>query len=459
MLKKRLALNFGANLCIQFVTIFVQLASVPLFLSFWSKERYGAWIIISSIPAYLSLAEAGFPSASANEVSMAVAEGDRERALRSLHTACGFLAGISVVLLALTILAFYAVPWSKWLTFSAVTVDEVKWTVFFLNLYTIVGILINIFSIVYRAAYRFARNNILNNGALRLVEFAVIGLALVLSHSMIWVAGGMLVTRSIWLAVCFFDCRVLSPDLRVGVSGFSVAELKRSWRPSVMFMANSLGSAIYIQGLTLLVGVSVGAAAVVVFNTTRTLTRVIVQFVTMIRQSAWPEFSYLIGAGDANRARKLNELTFEMSVVASTTLAVTIFFAAPWIIPRWTHHAVRLDVPLLVIFLSSAVLNGFWSVTLGFLMGTNQHEALTVRYLLSATIAVFLAALSAHRSGIYGVAFAMILCELMILPYAISRTCHLLHQPVKEFIVASMQFRMVRQMLAGYYQRWLASAE
>jgi O-antigen/teichoic acid export membrane protein len=225
-----------------------------------------------------------------------------------------------------------------------------------------------------------------------------------------------------------------------------------------MFMANTLGSAIYIQGLTLLVGASLGAAAVVVFNTTRTMTRVIVQFVTMIQLSVWPEFSYLFGVGDFTRARRLNELSFEVSWTASIVLAGMIYFVAPWIMPLWTHHAVRFDQSLLVIFLTSAVLNGLWSVTSGLLMGTNQHVGLTVRYLMAATLAVILAALSVHRLGIYGVAFPMIVCELIMLPYAISRTCHLLHQPVKDLILGSIQLRAVRQSAAVYCHRWVAKA-
>jgi O-antigen/teichoic acid export membrane protein len=457
VLKKRLAQNFGANLFAQFTNVMVQLASVPLFLSFWSKERYGAWLLISAIPVYLSLGEAGFATSSANEVSMAIAQGNRARALRSLHTAWGFLAGISVVLLALTLVAFFAIPWNQWMKFSAVTSGEVRWTIFLLNLYSIAAILIGIFGTIYRAAYRFARNNIVNTGG-RLAELIGMGLVLVFTHSMICVAGAMLMTRLITLMVLFIDSRIFSPNLHLGLSGFSFAELKRTWRPSMMFMANTLGSAIYIQGLTLLVGASLGPVVVVVFNTTRTLTRVIVQFVLMVKSSVWVEFSYLFGAGDINRARRLNELAFEVSGVSSVVLAAMIFLAAPWIMPLWTHHAVQVDRLLLVILLSSAVLNGIWTVTSALLMGTNQHEGITVRYLMAATLALVLGIVTVHRLGIYGIALAMVVCELVLLPYPIFKTCHLLGQPVRELLSNSIQLRAVRQMLAGYCQRWLAKA-
>jgi O-antigen/teichoic acid export membrane protein len=261
----------------------------------------------------------------------------------------------------------------------------------------------------------------------------------------------MLIMRLLTFAALFFDGRSFSSDLSLGLSAFSFSELKQSWRPSVMFMANTLGTAMYIQGLTLLVGATLGAAAVVVFNTTRTLSRVIVQFVTMIKLSVWPEFSYLIGVGDLTRARRLNELSFEVSWTASVGLSAMIYFAAPLVMPLWTHHAVQLDRSLLLILLVSAALNGIWSVTSGLLMGINQHEGLTLRYLAAAGIAIILGGLSVRYAGLKGVAVGMIVCELMLLPYAISRTCHLLEQPVAEFILDSMQLRMIRGLAAEYF--------
>jgi O-antigen/teichoic acid export membrane protein len=455
MLKKRLALNFGANLYVQLVNVIVQIGSVPLFLSFWSKERYGAWILISSIPACLSIGEAGFATSSANEVSMAMAHGNRERALRSLHTAWGFLVAISVVLSAAGVISFFAVPWERWLNPSEVTIHEIRWTVLLLVLFTIAGILIAIFRAIYRAAYKNARFTVVTTSG-NLAESIGMGVAVVFTHSMVCAAALMLIMRLLLFAALLLDRRNFASDLHLGLSAFSFAELKQSWRPSVMFMANTLGSAIYIQGLTLLVGAGLGAAAVVVFNTTRTMTRVIVQFVAMIQLSVWPEFSYLFGVGDFTRARRLNELAFEVSWTACLILAVMIYVVAPWLMPLWTHHAVRVDQSLLVIFLTSAVLNGLWSVTAGLLMGTNQHQGLTLRYLVAATFSIILGASSVHYLGIYGVALAMIACELIMLPYAISRTCQLLRQPVKELIYDSVQLRVTRHMLGEYYQRRLA---
>jgi O-antigen/teichoic acid export membrane protein len=457
MLKKRLALNVGANFFAQFATVFSQLAIVPLFLSFWSKESYGVWLLISSIPAYLTIGDGGFASQAGNEMSMAVANGDYKKARQSLHTAWGFLLAISAGLLVIVGGILLIFPWGRWLKFPGLTTNELLWVLWILSVYIIVSICTGIFEPIYRTVYRNPRCQVLSTFG-RLGELVATGISVALSHSMVYLAAAMLTARLIAAVAIWADSRHHSPNLHLGLSAFSLAELKVAWRPAVMFMAGTMGNAFYFQGLTLLVGASLGPVAVVVFNTTRTLTRAIAQFGMIIRMAVRTEFSYLYGGGDFVRARRLNELAFEVSSCTSLIMALGIFFTAPFILPLWTHHAVSVQPMLLSLFLASAVLNGVWSVTSGLLLGINKHEGLMLRYLLAAALALSLAAISVHKMGLYGVASAMVVCELVLLPYAISRSCHLLHQPVKEFLYGSIQLKAIRQAATDYFHRRLAKA-
>jgi len=452
MLRKRLAQNLGANIYFQFVNVVVQLGSVPLFLSFWSKDLYGIWILISQIPDCLAIGEAGFATSSANEISMAMAQGDRARALRSLHTTWGFLVVIGAIISALGILLFLFLPWKIWVKPSEVGIDEIRWTVLLFIFYTIAGILTQIFRGMYRADHKNARFTFITTSG-KLGEMIAMGVAVVSVRSMVWAVGMMFIVRLASFAFLYLDARKFSTELPLGLSAFELADLKKSWRPSVMFMAGTLARAIYIQGLTLLVGASLGVAAVVVFNTNRTISRVIVQFVGMIQLSIWPEFSHLVGIGDFARARRLNGLSFEASWVGSVILAGMLFCAAPWILPIWTHGALEFDPRLTLIFLASAVLNGLWTVMAGLLMGTNQHEGLTIRYLIATTAGFMLAAVIVQPLGVYGVGLAMVICELLLVPFAISKTCQILKQSTEELIRQSLQLTALRATLAEYLQR------
>lgn len=455
-LRKRLISNFAANLFAIACTAGVQLGSVPIFLSFWSKERYGEWILISSIPTYLALAEAGFATTAGNEIGMAVAEGKMERARCSLHTAWGFIVAVSILVLGLASIASFAVPWTKWLGLCALEVGEVRWVMLLLSVYTVAGLLYSILGAVYRAGYKNARIGFLTNTG-RLIEFAAMAASVTMSQSMITLSRNMLATRVAMALVVYLDSRRISPTLNLGLEAFSAKELKRTWQPSVLFMAMSLGNALYLQGMTLLVGIRLGAGAVVVFNTTRTLTRIIVQFVTLIKHSTFIEFAYLFGSGEFREARRLNGLVFEISWVVSVTSAFVVYLLAPLVMSAWTNRSVEIDHALLSILLLSAVLNSIWFIFSGLLQGVNRHERLGIFYLFATSVSFLIGMLLIRPFGLAGVAWAMVGCEMLLVPFVIQDTCRLIQSSPLELLTDALcleqSFSLLRRLAGRYFAK------
>jgi len=76
ILKGIFASGFG-----QAVTILIQLTGLPIFLHFWGVEKYGEWLILSAIPAYLAMSDFGFACVAANDMTMWVAKNQRDKAL------------------------------------------------------------------------------------------------------------------------------------------------------------------------------------------------------------------------------------------------------------------------------------------------------------------------------------------------------------------------------------------
>ena len=217
-----------------------------------------------------------------------------------------------------------------------------------------------------------------------------------------------------------------------------------------MFMAFSLGNAFYFQGLTILTGRMLGPVAVVTFNTTRTMTRVMVQFVTMIKHSVWPEFSYLYGARDLVKARKLNGLAFEITWVSALIFAGVLYFLSPWIMSTWTHGKMAVGHQLLLLFLVGAVLQSLWFVCSGLLMGTNEHSRLGRWYLGSTALSLVAAIPLIHFLGIAGLPWAMIICDSVLVPVALIEISRLLEQPLGHFLLDVLRLRHGVSTVSGY---------
>ena len=68
--------NLGSNGFAQAVQIVLQLLTVPLYSRFLGIERYGVWLLLTTVPAYLAFSDFGLTAASAADMTARLARGD-----------------------------------------------------------------------------------------------------------------------------------------------------------------------------------------------------------------------------------------------------------------------------------------------------------------------------------------------------------------------------------------------
>jgi hypothetical protein len=57
---ERLLLGFLSNWLNMLASTIIQFVQIPVFLHFWSTPLYGEWMVVNSIPTYLSFGNIGF---------------------------------------------------------------------------------------------------------------------------------------------------------------------------------------------------------------------------------------------------------------------------------------------------------------------------------------------------------------------------------------------------------------
>src|SRR5277367_3632991 len=119
--KRRLMLGFLINWVGKVAATIIQFVQVPVFLHFWSTPLYGEWMIVNSIPTYLSFSNAGFGSVAGNEMTMMVARDDREGALRVFHSCWWLISLICTVTIVLFSVALYYLPAARMLRLSHIS--------------------------------------------------------------------------------------------------------------------------------------------------------------------------------------------------------------------------------------------------------------------------------------------------------------------------------------------------
>ncbi len=418
---RRMILGIGANAFGQIVTILIQLLSLPIFLTYWDASTYGTWLLLSALPAYLSMADIGMTSVAGNVMTMSIGRGDIDEANKVFQTAQLFM---TIVCGALFIIV--TPPTLLWPMPESVTSDMriALLALFYDVLFSLIG---GLSDAVFKASGRYPLGAMLGQLS-RLVQWAGFILGLILFHSFSGVAVvGCLARAAMTLLVIWLGQRA-SGGLRLGFRQASVKDLKAMLYPALSFMAFAMTNALSFQGITLLVGVLAGAPAVALFNTYRTLARVAVQFTSIFSLALWPEFARLYGHGGLDRVYPVFRRSMYFGIAVSIAISVALFCISPILLKVWTHDRIAFSPLLMFVLLAYAAVGGFWHVPRVLLMSTNQHVSLSGWSIVAAVASVALGWILGIVWEVDGVAFSMLLSEAFIAAICIHLAMNLFHR-------------------------------
>ena len=404
---KRLIAGIGANSFGMAITIAIQLVSLPMFLRYWDTSTYGVWLMLSAIPAYLSMADVGMVTAAGNKMTMAVAKGDVSEANRVFQSALMFMSVVC------GILALISVPLILWAPLPALHTFDQRVALSALCVGALLALFGGLSEAVFKSTKRYAFGTMLGN-CVRLGEWAgfMVGLVTIGSFAAVALCG--LAVRLIGTLIGVVLTGRGKSGLLWGVKFLDSVEIRAMIKPAVSFMAFPLANALSFQGLTLLVGGLFGPIAVALFNTYRTIARVAVQVTAIFSHALWPEFSRLFGQGAFGAVEQLFKRSFWLSAAQALFLSLILYFFSPWMLRVWTHGAINFDSSLMLLMLLYAAIGGVWHVPRVLLMATNQHVGLAYWTLAAGGLSILLAWVLSAVLQLNGTVLAMLISELFI---------------------------------------------
>lgn len=404
---RRIAAAMGANSFGMATAIGIQLASLPLFLLHWDTATYGTWLMLSSLPAYLAMADVGMVTAAGNKMTMAIGRGDTTEANRVFQSAQVFMAMVCLPLAAVVL------PVVLWAPLPGLTTTDQRLALTALAAGVLVSLFGGLAEAVFRSTERYATGTMIGT-LVRLFEWLGSMAALALVGSFSAVALGGLVCRVTGTLAAILLSRRHSRGLHWGVAAARSAEIRAMAAPALSFMAFPLANAMSFQGMTLLVGALFGPVAVALFNTYRTIARVAVQVTGLFSHALWPEFSRLFGQGTAAPLRNLFRRAALLGAAQSVLLSVVLYFLSPWLLQVWSRGTIAFVPSVMALMLLYAAVAGLLHIPRVMLMATNQHVALAQWSVAAAALSVALGWTMGVRLQVEGVAGAMLITELLI---------------------------------------------
>ena len=406
---RRIIAGVGANSFGMAVSIGMQLGSLPLFLHFWDLATYGEWLMVSAIPSYLSMADAGMVTAAGNQMTIAIGAGQGREANQIFQSAQLFMA----LLCGAIALLLFPVWWlAPHFLVDSTPVDAINAT-----LALALGILLALFGGLSEAAFkatgRYATGSMAST-LVRLAEWAGYLAGLMAVGSLSAVAFGGLLMRAVGTLLCMAAARRGAHPLRWGFHEARRSEMRSMLRPALSFMVFPLANALNFQGVTLLVGTLFGPVLVALFTSDRTLARVAVQATAIFSHAVWPEFSRLFGARAWDDLHRAYRNSAWAGAAQAAALSVVLYWVAPWLLNFWSHGAIAFVPTLMQLMLCYAAIAGMWHVPRVFLMSTNQHTTLAAWCLVGGVACVLLAWGIGRSMELNGIALAMLLAELAV---------------------------------------------
>lgn len=406
-LARRITAGLGANAFSQATTTVIQLVSLPLFLHVWDASTYGRWLLLSTIPAYIGMADVGMVTAAANSMTMATGRGDLNRARVIYQSTIVFTVSVclAVGVLASLVIGYAPIDWLG-------SRDD-RIAMIALTLGMLATILGGLDQAVFRATGRYGQGSALTT-LTRIAEFLATLGGLWFGGSFAAVAMAATTARIVSLVAVHRLANQGGHGLQWGWTHARWDEIRALARPALSFMAFPVATALTLQGTTLAVGHLFGTAAVALFNTYRTVARVAIQLITVISWSVEPELSRLYGQGGLAAVRDVYRRSSWACGALTVTLALALYLSAPWLLQWWTHGQIPFDAATMAALLAYAAAAGLSQMPRMLLMATNQHGAFALWSLVHAGIGLAAAYALGHAIGLPGAGLSMLINEALV---------------------------------------------
>ena len=395
---KRLLKGFGANLYGQALVVVMQLAGVPILLHYWHAQLYGEWLILFAIPAYLSMTDLGFSQSAGNDMTARAARGDRAGALTVFQSLAALVFMLQVAGLLLTAPAAAFLPLGRWMHFTSLSTQDVRWVLWLLAAEVLVKLADGINHAGFRASGEYALHIAIYYSTL-FVQYASIWVLAALGHGPVAAAAAFFCIRIVVTPAVALLLTRRHRWLHFGLEHARLGQLRALLRPAVANTSLPLAQALNVQGMVLLVGAILGPLAVVTFSTLRTLTRLALQLVFTVSNSAEPEFAAAFGSGNPALLRTLYLHALRAALWLALGAAFGLALAGGWILQIWTRGRVTMQPELFHWLLASAVASVLWYGSLILLKSANRHVRAAVVYVAASGASVLLAAVLLRSTG------------------------------------------------------------
>ncbi len=411
----RIAQGFASALAGRGMSVLVSIASVPLTVGYLGAERYGVWMTIATLLAWLGLADGGFGNSLTNALSEAYANDRRDLARN-------YVASVfwPLCVLALAIGALFALlwPWLDWNAIFGAHSPSARQEVGAAVAVTLAVFLANFpLSVIARVLCSYQESHAANfwSAGGNIASLAGLVVATHFHMNMPWLIASfsgppLVVTAAsgVWL----FGFH--KPWLRPSLSAVNRESMRKLTHVGGMFFIVQIASLFVLQTDNLIIAHFLGAQAVTPYSVTWRLFNFAVLVPTLLMQSLWPAYAEASARGDGAWIRRTFRLNALSCLVITGGISLPFILLGKTIISHWAGPAAMPSTLLLVLMGVWSIINGVFSSLVTLLNGLGKLRVQMFIGIGTAAANIVLSLWLVTRLGLEGVILGTVVSYLLL---------------------------------------------
>lgn len=411
-MRRRLALGVLAMAYSRGVIAAIQLLLVPTLALSWGLPLYGQWLMLSAIPVFLGASDFGFGTTAAMRLIGEVARGDRAEALVTFRAARRMVTLLTGGMLIAVMVIVALLPSSLLAAREGMDGETARATLALLCCYGLLTLQGPLFAAAARSEGRTPQAIAIDSTTQLLEGLAVAGVALA-GGTPFDAALAYLTARVVGVGIMRMFARGAAPWIRSRVPA-SRQRIREMWRPALAAMALPVSQAIYLQGSAMAVGAAAGAAAVPIYASLRTLSRLGLQVSAMFAVPLMPEYTAAHARGDSRQTSVIAGALTLASLGLGVGYALVIGLFGRVLIGLWTHGAIQPPEAMIALTAIALAIGVLWNPLSDLLLAINRHESFSYAYVGCALAAVAATFGLVRALGIAGAAIANLAFETVM---------------------------------------------
>jgi O-antigen/teichoic acid export membrane protein len=409
---RKVILSAGSSVFNKVVTILTGLISVPLTVDYLGVERFGLWMIITSILALIAFADLGLGNGLVNAIAKSEGENNHNDSQEAISSTFFILLIMSIIMSSMFFIVYPYINWADVFNVkSQLAIKESAPTLAILMSSFFINLPINIVQKIQLGYQQAFINN------LWLTFGAVLGLigvliAIYFKLGLPYLVGFMILGPIISMILNGIFLFKNKPDIFPKLKYFNITTSKKLLSIGIVFFFLQLFTVIGGSADNIIISQILGASSVATYAITKKMFLAI-QVSQFIIAPLWPAFVESLAKKDYKWAKSTLIKILKISMLSGGIMALSLVFFGQSVVEVWVNKDVIPSISLLIGFFLFSIFQNYGGSMSVFLNNDNLIKQQLKFVGISAFASIVFQIIFCNIFGLEGIIYGVLLGYLL----------------------------------------------